>query len=149
MWHQFFFGAICSCSPTPTAKLFVQPRCSGVTPLETLERIRPRQLEMERVQMMTGCKLTLSRKVRKRAKVKNQHQRGIRTTSTTNTSNIDINTCKNCCRTGHRSNDCWRPSGGAYDYSTSNNSYTQKGKSHKKGKGKSKHVGRCENESAS
>ena len=38
--------------------------CSGVTPLETLERIRPRHLEMERVQMMTGCKLTLSRKVR-------------------------------------------------------------------------------------
>ena len=31
---------------TPTAQLFVQP-CSGVTPLETFERIRPRQLEME------------------------------------------------------------------------------------------------------
>ena len=44
--------------------------CSGVTPLETLERIRPRHLEMERVQMMTGCKLTLSSKVRERAKVK-------------------------------------------------------------------------------
>ena len=29
-----------------------------------------RQLEMERAQMMTGCKLTLSRKVRERAKVK-------------------------------------------------------------------------------
>ena len=54
----------------PTAQLFVQPCCSGVTPLETLERIRPRHLEMERVQMMTGCKLTLSRKVRERAKVK-------------------------------------------------------------------------------
>ena len=50
--------------------LFVQPCCSGVTPLETLERIRPRHLEMERVQMMTGCKWTLSRTVRERAKVK-------------------------------------------------------------------------------
>ena len=54
----------------PTAQLFVQPSYSGVTPLETLERIRPRHLEMERVHMMTGCKLTLSRKVRERAKVK-------------------------------------------------------------------------------
>ena len=43
---------------------------SGVAPLETLERIRPRHLEMVRVQMMTGCKLTLSRKVRERAKIK-------------------------------------------------------------------------------
>ena len=45
----------------PTAQLFVQPFCSGVTPLETLERIRPRHPEMERVQMMTGCKLTLEK----------------------------------------------------------------------------------------
>ena len=36
--------------------------------------------------------------------------------------------------------DCWRPEGEAYDNSTSNNSNTQKGKSHKKGKRKSKHV---------
>ena len=54
----------------PTAQLFVQTCCSGVTPLHTSERIRPRHLETERVQMMTGCKLTLSRKVRERAKVK-------------------------------------------------------------------------------
>ena len=53
----------------PTAQLFVQPCCSGVTPLETLDRVM-RHLEMERVQMMTGCKLTLSRKVREMAKVK-------------------------------------------------------------------------------
>ena len=53
-----------------TAQLFVQPCCSVVTPLETLERIRPRHLEMERVQMMTGCKLTLSRNEREMAKVK-------------------------------------------------------------------------------
>ena len=32
----------------PTAQLFVQLCCSGVTPPETLERIRPRHLEMER-----------------------------------------------------------------------------------------------------
>ena len=54
----------------PTAQLYAQPCCSGVTPLETLERIQPCHLEMERVQMMTGCKLTLSRKVREKAKVK-------------------------------------------------------------------------------
>ena len=54
----------------PTAQLFAQPCCSGVTPLETWERIRPRHLEMVRVQMMTGCTLTLSTKVRERAKVK-------------------------------------------------------------------------------
>ena len=36
----------------------------GVTLPETLERIRPCQLEMERAQMMTGCKSTLSRKAR-------------------------------------------------------------------------------------
>ena len=39
-------------------------------PLETLKRIRPRHLEMEPVQMVTGCTLTLSRKVREWAKVK-------------------------------------------------------------------------------
>ena len=55
----------------PIAQLFVQPCCRRVAPLETLERIQPRHLEMERMQMMTGCKLTLSRKVRGRTQVKN------------------------------------------------------------------------------
>ena len=36
--------------------------------------------------------------------------------------------------------DCWRPGGGAYDNSTSNNSFTQKGKNHTKGTGKGKQV---------
>ena len=36
--------------------------------------------------------------------------------------------------------DCWRSGGGAYDNPTSNNSYTQKGKRSKKGKGKGKQV---------
>ena len=59
-----FLRTVCRWVHVPTAQLFVQPCCSGVAPLETLERIRPRDLEMERGQMMTGCKLTLSRKVR-------------------------------------------------------------------------------------
>ena len=61
---------ICGWVHMPTAQLLVHPCCSGDTLLETLERIRLRHLEMGRVQMMTGCKLTLSRKVRERAKVK-------------------------------------------------------------------------------
>ena len=77
-----------------------------------------------------------------KGKGKHQNQKGNRTSSTSNT---DINTCKNCGSSGHRANDCWRPGGGAYDNPTSNNSYTQKAKNHKKGKGKSKQ--RCGNES--
>ena len=82
------------------------------------------------------CKSTLSRTAMVKGKGKHQIQKGNRTTSTTNTSSTDINTCKNCGRTGQRAKDCCRP----YDNSTSNNSNTQKGKNHKKGKGKSKHV---------
>ena len=71
---------------------------------------------------------------------KHQNQKGNRTTSTTNTSSADISTCKNSGRTGHWAKDCWRPGGGAHDNANSNNSNTRKGKSHKKGIGKSKHV---------
>ena len=49
---------------TPTVPLFEQLCCNGVTLSEPLERIRPCQLEMERAQMMTGCKSTLSGKAR-------------------------------------------------------------------------------------
>ena len=86
-----FLERVCSWVDMPTVPLFEQPCCSGVTPLETLERIRPRHLEMERVQMMTGCKLTLKKSERK-GKGKNQHQRES-TTSTTNTSS-KTNTCR-------------------------------------------------------
>ena len=75
-----------------------------------------------------------------KGKGKPQNQKGYCTTSTTNTSSTDINTCKKIGRTGHWARDCWRPGGGAYDNSTSSNSTTQKGKSHKQGKGKSKRV---------
>ena len=75
---------------------------------------------------MTGCKSTLSRKTRRKANEKHQNQKGNRTTSMTITSSTDINTCRNCGRTGHWAKDCWRPGGDAYDKSTKNNSNTQK-----------------------
>ena len=40
---RFFLETVCSWVHMPTAQLFAQPCCSGVTPLGTLERIRPRQ----------------------------------------------------------------------------------------------------------
>ena len=103
--------AVCSWVHMPKAQLFAQPCCSGVTPLETLERIRPPHLEMVRVQMMTGYKLTLSRKVREKAKVKtNSREEIARPTRALQTS---INTCKNCGKLGHRAKDSWNPGEGA------------------------------------
>ena len=77
-----------------------------------------------------------------KSKGKHQNLKGNRTTSArpTRALHTDINTCKNSGRTGHCAKDCWRPGGGAHDNSISDYSNTQTGKSHKKGKGKSKHV---------
>ena len=86
-----------------------------------------------------GMQANSLKKGKWKGKGKHQSQNGNRTTSTTNTSSTDINTCKNCGKPGHWAEDCWRSGGGAYDNSTSN-SYSQKGKNHKNGKGKSKHV---------
>ena len=91
---------------------------------ETLERIRPCQLEMERAQMMTGRKSTLSRKARERVKANTKSRKEIarpaRPTRALQTSTrarteaeLDI---------------------------FGNNSNMQKGMNHKKGKGESKHV---------
>ena len=123
----------------PTAQLFPQSCCSGVTPLETLERIRPRHLEIQRVQMMTGGKLTLSRKERGKAKVKTNIREEIarpaRPTRALQTStrakivaNLDIGRKIAGILFG----------GGAYDNSAYRN--TGKGKSKNTSKGKGKHV---------
>ena len=79
---------------------------------------------------------------------KHHNQRGNRTTNTAKTSSSDINTCKNCGRTGHWAKDCWRSGGGSYDNSNSNKSNTQKGKSHKKRQRRKHTRFRCGNESA-
>ena len=93
----------------------MQPCCSGDTPLETLEQIRPRHLEMERVQMMTGCKLTISRKVREGAKVQTNTRveiaRPARPTRALQTST----------RARIVAKDCWNPGGGAKDNSAYRN----------------------------
>ena len=84
------------------------------------------------------------KKGKRKGKGMNQHQRGNRTTSTTNTSSTDINTCKNCGTDGQWAKDCWKPGGGACDTSTYRN--TGKGKSKHTGKGKGKHVDVVETE---
>ena len=132
---EFFSGTTCSWVHPPTVLLFEQLCCDGVTLPGTLERIRPCQLEMEQVLMMTtGCKSTLSRKARGRTKANTKTRKEIaRTTQATRA-------IQNCDRTGHWTKDFWRPGGGAHDNSTSNNHNTQKGKNHKKGRSKSKYV---------
>ena len=61
-----------------------------------------------------------------------------------NTSNTDINTCKNCGRTGHWVKDCSRPGGRADNNSNNNdnnhNNNKNKGKNNRKGKGKGKQL---------
>ena len=70
-----------------------------------------------------------------KCKGKGNHQNE-KTTRTSSTSNIDINTCKTYCRMGHWVKDCWRPSGGAYDNSKNNNNNNRnKGKNNMKCKG--------------
>ena len=65
---KFFIGTICSSVHGQTVPLFEQLCCIGLLP-ETLEHPRLCELEMGQVRMMTTrCKLTLSRKVRERAK---------------------------------------------------------------------------------
>ena len=125
----------------PTVPLFTQLCCNSVIITETLEHPRPCQLEMEQV-MTTGCKSTLSRKARGRDTGKHQNKKG--TLTNNNTSNTDINTCKNCGRTGHWVKDCSRPGGRADNNSKNNdnndNNDKNKGKNNRKGKGKGKQL---------
>ena len=90
--------------------------------------------------MTTRCKSTLSRRARGRAKENIKTRKEIaRTTQATQVMQTST-LCKNCGRTGHWAKDCWRPGGEAYDNSTRNDTYTQKGNNHKKDKGKGKLV---------
>ena len=108
---EFFLGTTCSWVHTPTVPLFEQLCCNGVTLPETLEQIRPCQLEMEQVRMMTtGCKSALSRKVTRRAKANTKTRMEIaRPTRATRDNTDTTKTCKNCGRAGHWAKDCWRP----------------------------------------
>ena len=117
----------------PTAQLFAQSCCSGVTPLQIWERIRPRHLEMVRAQMMTGCKLTLSRKVREKAKVKTN----IRVEIARPTRAPQTSTCARIVA----NLDIGRKSAGIPAYRN-----TGKGKGKNTGKGKGKHVDVVETE---
>ena len=64
--------------------------------------------------MTTGSKSTFSKK--NQGEGQKQTPKPERT-RTRNTSNTDLNTCKNCGGDGHWMKECWRPSGGAYDNS--------------------------------
>ena len=107
-------------------------RAAFITLPEFLERIRPCELHNGTSADDDDNRM----QVDSLKKGKHQIQKGNRKT---NTSSTDINARKYCGQTGHWAKDCWGPGGGAYDNSTSNNN-TQKGKNHKIGKGKSKHL---------
>ena len=117
-----FLETVCSWVHMPTAQLFAHPRCSGVTPLETLERIRPRKSGNGTSADDDRMQVDSPKKGKRKGKGKKTNQRGKRTT---NTSSTDINTCKNCGN--------WNPGGGAYDNSACRN--TGEGKSKNTGKG--------------
>ena len=123
---------LCRSSNSFVAMVFLFPKLFGANP--TVSAGNGTSADDDRMEVDS------LKKGKVKGKGKHQNQKGNRTTNTTNTSSTDINTCKNCGRTGHWAKDCCRAGGGAYDNSTSNNCNMQKGKSHKKGKGKSKHV---------
>ena len=143
-WPQFFLETVCSWVHMPTAQLFVQillqscysSRNFGANP--TASSRNGTSAVDDRMQVDT---LKIGKR---KGKGKNQHQRGNRTTSTTNSSSTDINTCKNCGKPRHWAKDCWNPGGGAYDNSTYRN--TGKGKSKNTSKGNGKHVDVVETE---
>ena len=80
-------------------------------------------------------------------KDKGKHQNKKGTLTNNNTSNTDINTCKNCGRTGHWVKDCSRPGGRADNNSNNNdnshNNNKNKGKNNRKGKGQGKQLETC------
>ena len=137
IWSRFFLETVCSWVHMPTAQLFLHPCCSGVTPLDTLERIRPRHLENERRWWQDASRLSQERQ-----------GEGQRQTPNPERKSHDQHDQQELYRHRHVqelwqiwwAKDSWSQGGGVYDTSTSNSSNKQKGKSHKKGKGKSKHV---------
>ena len=97
---DFFLDTVCTWVHMPTAQLFAQPCCSGVTPRNfganpTASSGNGTSADDDRMQVDS------LKKGKRKGKGTNQRQRGNRTTSTTNTSSADINACKNCGKPGH------------------------------------------------
>ena len=113
--------------------LFEQLCCNAVTIPETLEHSRPCQLEMEQF-CDDDNRMQVDSFKKGKVKGKGQHKKQ-EGTRTSNTSNTDMNTSKNCGRTRHWVKDCGTPGVGAYDNSNNN---TNKGKNNQKSKDKGK-----------
>ena len=83
-----------------TLPLFEQLCCNGVTLPETLEQLRPCQLEMEQVRIGGRMQVGSLKKGKEKGKSKHQNQKGTRSSNTGNTSNTSNRWVKDCRRPG-------------------------------------------------
>ena len=96
---EFSWETVCSLGTYANSAAFSNSFCcNGVTLPENFgANPTPVSWQWKQAQMMTGCKLSLSRKARRRGKGKHPNQKGTsHETNTSNTSPTDTNTCKNC-----------------------------------------------------